>query len=257
MAFTKIKFSIEDGIARIVFADPDHHNTVDLAFTKEFAEAAIRCEAAPGLRAVLLAAEGRVFSVGGDLREFMQHRARIYAQIREMTRHFHAAILSLNRLPVPVVAAVNGMAAGGGFSLVCMSDLAIAKRSARFNFAYTRSGLTPDGGASFFLSRLVGPQRAFDILATNPTLSAEQAQGLGIIARVVDDEVFETEVEQVLQALAASPANSIGRLKLLLRQGLTSSLEQQFELEAQSIATIAASAPTLATLEAFLAKSQK
>src|SRR5690606_10504128 len=106
--------------------------------------------------------------------------------------------LALNRLAAPVVAAVNGMAAGGGFSLVCMSDLAIATRSARFNFAYTRSALTTDGGATWFLPRLVGLQRAFDILATNPTLDAEEAARLGIIARVVDDDRFETEVEALV-----------------------------------------------------------
>ncbi len=252
MNYRKLKFGIEDGVARIVFADPANHNAVDLAFVREFQAAALTCEATPGVRCVLIAAEGSAFSVGGDLREFMAQRDRIREHIREMTVYFHAGILALNRMAAPVVAAVNGIAAGGGFSLVCMSDLAIAKRSARFNFAYTRSALTTDGGATFFLTRLVGPQRAFDILATNPTLSAEEAARLGIIARVADDDRFEEEVEALVQQLANAPSIAVGRVKQLLRSALGNSLEQQCELEGRTIAELAATEATLATLEAFL-----
>ena len=195
--------------------------------------------------------------MGGDLREFVRERAQIQSHIREMTIDFHAAIAILNRLPVPLVAAVNGLAAGGGVSLVCMTDLAIASRSSKFNFAYTRSGLTPDGGATYFLPRLVGPQRAFDILATNPTLSAETAQRMGLIARVVDDALFDTEVEQLVTQLAAMPSDAVGRLKGLLRQSLRNSLAEQLELEGSAIAALAATPETLATLDAFLAKDKR
>jgi 2-(1,2-epoxy-1,2-dihydrophenyl)acetyl-CoA isomerase len=252
MSYEKIRFDLTDGVARIVLADPANRNAVDLRFTQEFADAARRCEAAPGLRAVLLAAEGEVFSVGGDLRDFLAHRADIRAHVREMTVNFHAGILTLNRLDAPVVCAVNGTAAGGGFSLVCMADLAIAKRSAKFNFAYTRSGLTPDGGATWFLPRMIGLQRAFDLLATNPTLSAGEALELGILARVVDDAQFDAEVEALVARLAAAPAGALGRLKRQLRASAANSLEQQFELEGAGIAAQAAEPATLAMLEAFL-----
>lgn len=252
MNYEKIRFGLTDGVARIVLADSANRNAVDLRFTQEFADAARRCEAAPGLRAVLLAAEGEVFSVGGDLRDFLAHRADIRAHVREMTVNFHAGILTLNRLDAPVVCAVNGTAAGGGFSLVCMADLAIAKRSAKFNFAYTRSGLTPDGGATWFLPRMIGLQRAFDLLATNPTLSAGEALELGILARVVDDGQFDAEVEALVARLAAAPAGALGRLKRQLRASAANSLEQQFELEGAGIAEQAAQPATLAMLEAFL-----
>lgn len=256
MHYEQLKFSVADGVARIVFANPANHNAVNRALTLELADAARRCEALPDLRAVLLTAEGKEFSVGGDLREFMAERDHIQTHVREMTLNFHAAILTLNRLAAPLVVAVNGIAAGGGFSLVCMADLVIAKRSAKFNFAYTRSGLTPDGGATFFLPRLVGAQRAFDLLATNPTLSAEAARDLGIVARVVDDAAFDGEVEKVLAQLAAAPAGAVGRLKQMLRAALTNSLEQQFELEGRSIAEQAGAPATLAMLEAFFQRSQ-
>lgn len=257
MSASKVKFIVADGIARITLANPASYNAIDREVTQALRAAAVQCEVTPGLRCVLLSAEGKQFSVGGDLREFVRERAQIQSHIREMTIDFHAAIAILNRLPVPLVAAVNGLAAGGGVSLVCMTDLAIASRSSKFNFAYTRSGLTPDGGATYFLPRLVGPQRAFDILATNPTLSAETAQRMGLIARVVDDASFDTEVEQLVTQLAAMPSDAVGRLKGLLRQSLRNSLAEQLELEGSAIAALAATPETLATLDAFLAKDKR
>ncbi len=257
MSNHKIKFTLADGIGRILIDDAANHNVVGAQFTQELARAAIACEAASGLRAVLLSASGDKFSVGGDLNEFLRERAHLQTHVREMAGWFHLAITVLNRLEAPVLCAVNGLAAGGGVSLVCMSDLAIAKRSARFNLAYTRSGLTPDGGATWFLPRLVGAQRAFDIIATNPTLTADEACAIGLIARVVDDADFEVEVERTLQQLASAPSGAVGRAKRLLRQSLDNTLEQQLELEAKSIADIVASESTLATLEAFFAARKR
>ncbi|MSR15170.1 MAG: enoyl-CoA hydratase/isomerase family protein [Gammaproteobacteria bacterium] len=257
MNYQKLKFSIDEGIARIVIVDPANHNAVDLAVTQELRAAATECEVASDLRCVLLTASGAEFSVGGNLREFLSERDHIQAHTRAMTIDFHAAILILNRLPVPVVCAVNGLAAGGGASLVCMSDLAIATRSAKFNFAYTRSGLTPDGGATYFLPRLVGAQRAFDILATNPTLTATEAQAMGLIARVVDDEAYPAAVEALLKQLAAMPSNSVGHLKRLLRQGMDNTLAEQLDCEGRGIAGMAASPTTMATMEAFFARAKR
>lgn len=252
-----IAFSVADGIARIIIDDAANHNVVGVQFTKELARAAIACEGNGDIRVVLLSANGKEFSVGGDLNEFLRERHNLREHVREMAAYFHLAIAALNRLPVPVVCAVNGMAAGGGMSMAMMCDLTIATRSAKFNLAYTRSGLTPDGGGTWFLPRLVGVQRAFDIMATNPTLSAEQACNLGIIARVVDDDKFKDEVEKVLRQLADAPSGSAAQAKRLLRASLGNSLEQQLELEAKNIAEIASSASTLATLEAFFAQRKK
>ncbi len=257
MADSRLRFSIDNGIARIVFCDVARHHAVDGQFTHELAQAARECEASPGLRAVLMTAEGQDFCVGGDLKEFIKERPRIQAHVREMTVNFHAAILTLNRLQAPVIAGVNGVAAGGGLSLVCMADLAVAARSARFNFAYTKSGLTPDGGATFFLPRLVGAQRAFDLMATNPTLSADEALALGLVARVVDDAALATTLEELVAKIAGVPANANGRLKGLLRASLSNSLEQQFELEGRAISAGAAHPETQAAIDAFFQRSQR
>jgi len=257
MSDQKIDFAIADGVARIVFDDAAGHNVIGGQFTQELARAAIACEGNPAVRLVLLSANGAEFSVGGDLNEFLRERDHLRGHVREMATWFHLAITILNRLEVPVVCAVNGTAAGGGVSLALMSDLAIAKRSARFNLAYTRSGLTPDGGATWFLPRLVGAQRAFDIMALNPTLSADEAVAIGLIARAVDDAEFEAEVEAVIRQLLAAPSGAIGRAKRLLRESFGNSLEAQLELESRSIATQLGSAETMAALEAFFAARQK
>ena len=257
MSEQKIDFVRQDGLARIVFDDAAAHNVIGSAFTRELAAAAMACEGDPDLRLVLITANGADFSVGGDLNEFLHERARLEAHVREMATWFHLAITILNRLAVPVVCAVNGTAAGGGVSLALMSDLAIAKRSARFNLAYTRSGLTPDGGATWFLPRLVGAQRAFDLMALNPTLSADEAAACGLIARAVDDAMFEDEVERVVAQLLAAPAGAVGRAKALLRQSLVNGLETQLELESRAIAAQLGRAETVAALEAFFAARRK
>lgn len=255
MTASPIHFTLTDGIARLTLANPANRNAVDGAFVRALRAAAVRCAVTPDLRCVLLQAEGEVFSVGGDLREFIRERPRIEAHVKDMTVDFHAAITLLHQLPVPVVVAWRGMAAGGGASLVCMSDMAIASRSARLNFAYTRMGLTPDGGATWFLPRLVGMQRAFDLLATNPTLDADTAAAMGLVARVVDDADFEAEVERVVTQLAAMPAAAIGTLKQLLRAGIGQSLPSQLDLEGTCIARQAAAPETTAALDAFMARS--
>lgn len=257
MNYEKIDFKIDGPVARIVFNDVINHNVVGAQFSQELARAAIECEAQEGLKVVVLTAAGTEFSVGGDLNEFLEQKHRLQAHIREMATYFHLAISVLNRLEATVLCGVNGIAAGGGVSLAIMADLTIAVRSAKFNLAYTRSGLTPDGGSTWFLPRLVGPQRAFDIMATNPSLSADEAHDLGLIARVVDDNELEQTLEDITASLLAAPANAVARGKRLLRKSLTNSLEQQLELESKSIARNAADAETLAALEAFFETRQR
>ncbi len=153
--------------------------------------------------------------------------------------------------------AVNGVAAGGGFSLVLNADIAIAKRSARLCPAYTRTGLTPDGGGTWFLPRLVGLQRAFHIFATNPQLTADEALQMGMLARVVDDDAFEGEVQKLVTQLLAMPDGALGSLKQLLRKSVGASLEEQLVNEGVAIGESAARPSTLAGLDQFVARRSK
>ena len=256
MAAGKVELEIAAHTAWITLNDPQHHNTVDMRFTEEFLEAARACEAATDLRVLVLRARGECFSFGGDIAEFVREKSRIQQHVRIMAANFHQAILLLHRLPAPLLVSVQGMAAGGGFSLVCAADLAVAAQSARFNFAYTRSGLTPDGGSTFFLTRAVGRQKAFELMALNPTLSAAEAADLGLLAKVVADDALDAETEKMVEQLCRLPSRSLAGLKRLLNDAHRSSLEEQFEREAQSIAEIAATSATMATLEAFLQRGR-
>lgn len=254
MPSARVAFEIAGGLARITLVNPPRHNAMDLQFCNELAEASTRCSAAPELKAVLLAAEGDAFCVGGDIVEFVANRERLQQHVLAMAAQFHVAITRLHRLAAPLIVAVNGTAAGGGFSMVCAADLAIARRSAKLNPAYTRSGLTPDGGGTWFLSRIVGPRKAFEIFATNPTLSADEACALGIVSRVVDDARFDGEVAELARQIEEAPAGVLCALKRLVRASLDASLEEQLSSEAASIAAQAALPATQELLGAFLSK---
>jgi len=256
MANAKVTLSISGPIATITLVDPGSRNAVDLRFVQELAQAAIVCAANDAVTVVLIRAEGDAFSVGGDIRHFIDNREHLRQHVLEMASTFHVALTRLRSGGAVVLIAVNGIAAGGGFSLVCNADIAVAKRSAKFVSAYTRSGLTPDGGGTFFLPRMVGLKKAFDIMATNPTLSADQALELGIISRVFADEEFDEEVAKLAQTLAESPPGALAGLKALLRSTSSASFEEQLDAEARSVAALASSPSTLARLAAFLQRSK-
>jgi 2-(1,2-epoxy-1,2-dihydrophenyl)acetyl-CoA isomerase len=183
MSGKRIDFSKANGIARICLTAPERRNAIDLDWCHAFSEAAIACASDDGLKCVLLSAEGDFFSVGGDIDGFLANRDHLRAHVLQMASLFHLGITRLHHGPAPVISAVNGMAAGGGLSLALIADMVLAKRSAKFVSAYTKSGLSPDGGLSYNLPRMVGTRRAFEIMALNPVLSAEAALDLGIVTR--------------------------------------------------------------------------
>lgn len=252
MTERRIEFTIADRVARIVLSNPARRNAIDGPCIRELAAAAAACEANPSLVAIVLSHQGDAFSVGGDLRDFMANRDRIGEHVGALADLFHAAVLSLRRAAAPVIAAVGGIAAGAGFSIVCGADLVVATTSSRFVSAYTKSGLTPDGGGTWFLPRIVGHRAAFDLMATNPLLSGEQAKALGIVTRLVADDALEAETDVLLAELAAQPDGAVAALKALFRRDEDAGLEAHLRAEAESIARMAASPATLARLEEFL-----
>jgi 2-(1,2-epoxy-1,2-dihydrophenyl)acetyl-CoA isomerase len=249
-----IDYRVEAGVARITLDDDANRNAVNQRFCEEFARVTRMAATDPAARVILLGARGRFFSVGGDLNEFVAEADRVRDHVHGMTDLFHTGIRHLHHAAAPVVVALNGMAAGGGLSMVLTGDMILARRSAKLNSGYTRSGLTPDGGATWLLPRLVGHLRAFEIMALNETLSAEAAQALGLVTRVVDDEAFEGEVERVVAALAAMAPGVLATLKRLMREGAGRSFESQLDVEGETIARRAETAETLAILRSFLKK---
>lgn len=254
MSAERVSLAIAGGIARLTFCNAARHNAVDLAFVQALAQAALDCQTDPSVRVILMRAEGAMFSVGGDIAEMVAERHRAERHVLEMASMFHLGIERLRAAPAPVIVALNGTAAGGGFSLVLGADMVVAARSARLVAAYTKSGLTPDGGATWLLPRLVGRQRAFELLATNRAIGAEEALALGLVARVVDDSALDAEAMELARALAALPGDALAMLKRQLGAGATASFAEQLSLEAGHIARSAASDAAQAALDTFLAK---
>src|SRR5580698_3578001 len=197
-ASTTVRLEIRDAIAFLTLSRPEAANTMNLQFGREFLSAALAIEAAR-VRAVVLTGQGKNFCFGGDLKGMVASSSDVGAYLSELTTNLHAGMALLARLDAPVIAAVNGTAAGAGLGLVLAADLAIAGRGAKFAPAYTGVGLTPDAGCTFLLPRAVGYKRAMELLLTNRVLGAEEALAWGLINEIVDDD----RVEETAAALAA------------------------------------------------------
>jgi len=254
MGYENLGFRLEDGLARVTLSRPDAANAVNLALSRELMEVALACDEDPAVRAVLLTGEGRFFCAGGDLGAFAAAGPGMPSLIKEMTTYLHAALSRLARMRAPVVVAVNGTAAGAGFSLACAGDLALAAASARFTMAYTRAGLAPDGSSSWYLPRLVGPRRALELMLTNRTLSAEEARDWGLVNEVVPDGELLARAEGVARCLADGPTEAYAHCKRLVLLSAGESLETQMEHEARAIADAARTADAREGVDAFLAK---
>jgi 2-(1,2-epoxy-1,2-dihydrophenyl)acetyl-CoA isomerase len=244
---------IRGEVAVLTLNRPENANTLDLDMGRDLLAAALRCSGDPAVRAVVLTGAGRNFCFGGDLRGMVSGSTPVEPYLRDLTSHLHAAISQFMRMDAPVVAAVNGTAAGAGVGLVAMADLAIAGEGSRISLAYTGVGLTPDGGTSFLLPRAVGAKRASELILTNRALSAAEALEWGLVNQVVADaEVFDAALK-LAGKLAAGPRAAFGKSKRLLGASL-GALEQQMALESEAIATQAASAEGGEGIAAFLEK---
>jgi 2-(1,2-epoxy-1,2-dihydrophenyl)acetyl-CoA isomerase len=254
MSYNTIVFEKERGVGLIRLNRPDDGNAIIPEMARELLDAAIRCDEDQEIRSVVLTGNGNMFCVGGDLKAFSSLAKGISRYIIEITHAFHAAISRFNWMDAPVVGAINGTAAGGGFSLALTTDIAIAAESAKFTMAYTKAGLVPDGSSSYFLARIVGLRRAKEMALLNPILSAEKAMEWGLVNRVVaDDRVLSTALE-IAHQLAKGPTRSLGETKRLILTGTTESLESQMERESRIIAAMADSADGREGIAAFVAK---
>jgi 2-(1,2-epoxy-1,2-dihydrophenyl)acetyl-CoA isomerase len=254
MPYKNLKFEIRDNVAHLTLARPEAANAIDLAMAQELSDAAIRCDESPEVRAVLITAEGRMFSAGGDIRAFAEDIDGLPTLIKKLTVPLHAAISRLTRMRAPVVTAVAGPAAGAGFSLALSGDIVLAAESAKFTMAYTAVGLSPDGSSSWFLPRLIGQRRTAELMLTNRTLTAAEAADWGLITRAVADEELIAEAERVATTLAKGPTLAHSQIKTLLAGSMNQSLETQMELEARGIAAMTATEDGREGIAAFIAK---
>lgn len=247
----------KEGIAFIRMNRPDELNALNLPMAKELCQAAAYCTVEKGVRAVVLTGTGKAFCAGGDVKNMageLKGSGRPDLFLRELALHLHAFVAELIRMPKPVVAAVNGTAAGAGFSMTLACDMSIASEAARFVMAYTNIGLVPDGGATHFLSRLVGAKKALEIAYLNEPFGAQDALRMGIVNRVLPPSDFEKGVWDIARKLAQGPTETLGRAKALIRQGMLESPESQMENERQGIAFSSLQAEFREGVTAFVEK---
>jgi 2-(1,2-epoxy-1,2-dihydrophenyl)acetyl-CoA isomerase len=242
----------DDGVVEVRLDDPARSNALDLRTAEALRDATAEVAADPG-GAVLLRSAGGSFCVGGDLRAFAGLGTETGTYVHAVATAAHAAIEVLHDLPVPVVTAVRGAAAGGGIGLALVGDIVLAARSARFRLAYTAIGLTPDCGASWFLPRLVGPRRAADLILTNRVLTGDDAEMWGLVSRCVDDEELDETAHRTAAGLAAGATDALRAAKGLLRAGDGDDLRRHLAEEARSIAALADGRDAQDRMASFLA----
>src|SRR3954462_3018747 len=209
-------YEVKDHVARITLNRPDAANALDMEMARDLMHVSISASEDPTVRAVILTGAGKMFSGGGDLKSFAAQGDALPGHLKEVALYLHAAISRFVRMDAPVIAAVNGTAGGGGMSLCLFADVVLAAESAKFTLAYTRAGLSPDGGSTYFLPRLIGLRRALELALTNRVLTAKEAQDWGIVTRVVADAELQGEAQALASQLASGATRAIGAAKRLL-----------------------------------------
>ena len=252
-----VTFEQKDGVGWIRMNRPKELNAFNIAMGKDLCAAANHCGAEKSIRAVVLTGTGRAFCAGGDVQEMNRHlqeegRADLF--LRELTVLLHSFVAEIVRMRKPVIAAVNGTAAGAGMSMSLACDLGLAVEGCRFVLAYTNVGLVPDGGSSYLLTRLVGYRKAMEIAYLNEPIDSGEALRLGLVNKVFPAETFEEEVSKLAARLVRGPTETYGRARNLMRLGLIESLESQMENERQGIVTSALSEEFREGVTAFVGK---
>lgn len=242
------------GVATIRMDRPDRLNAYNEEMGIALLSAVSTAAADPSVRCLVLTGTGKAFSAGGDVELFAAFQDEGPGRFMELAIGLHALIATLRRAPKPVVAAVNGVAAGAGFSMALACDVAVAASSARFTLGYQNIGLSPDGGMTFFLARALGTQRAMEMTLFSKVLSAKEAAAWGLVHEVFPDAEFAAQTAALASLLAAGPTLAYAKAKELYNRALSQPLEAQLEEERQNISRCAGSHDFREGIRAFLEK---
>ncbi|MBQ0923488.1 enoyl-CoA hydratase/isomerase family protein [Saccharopolyspora endophytica] len=256
MNYQTIDLLVDDGLAELVLNDAEPGNPMGAVFCREFGQVANELAKRGDVRAVLLRAEGRFFSVGGDVNLFSRDLDAAPAAVRDGTFGLHMGLTRLLRMDAPIVACAHASAAGGAVSLLSHCDVVYAARSARFTAAYAQLGFTCDLGATAGFASRMGIARARRFLLLSESLDADEALGAGLVDHVVADHVVAEQARATAVALAAGPTRAFGEVRRLVARSLATPLETQLEDEAQSLARAAATADAREGISAFAARRQ-
>jgi enoyl-CoA hydratase/carnithine racemase len=253
---TTIRLEVDGEIGTLTLDRPEVLNAMSPELIGELVTAAAWLADRAPLRALIVSGAGRAFSAGGDINWFKrgleEGGADLPAEVRRGADVLHQAIIDFRRIPYPVIAAVNGVAAGAGFSLALMCDTRIASTEAAFVCAYGRIGASPDGGMTYFLPRVLGPARATELLLNDPLLSAEQARELGIVAEVVPAGELMGRAREKAEKLARKAPHYVRTSKRLVGASLENTLADHLQLERHGIADSMATEDLREGVTAFL-----
>ena len=243
-----------ESILQISLNRPEQYNALNLELIDLLAETLSQAATDDAIRGILITGRGKAFCSGGDLKSISQQPEDVRAVFHRLAPRFHLSITEIRRMEKPVVAAINGIAAGGGFSLALACDFRVMGQSALLRQAYTSSGLSMDGGGSFALPRLVGLARAMEIMAFDQPIPATQALAWGLVTKVVPDEDVLSEARAMLERILQGALHSFAWSKKLMTSSLNNTLETQLELERQGISDCAAHPDGQEGIRAFIEK---
>jgi len=249
-----IEVTLDRQIAQVVLNRPASYNAFDYDMISQLGEHLMALAGDKNVRAVVISGCGKAFCAGGDLKWALENSTRPAAAFHQLAGRFHLAILEIRRMPKPVLAAINGVAAGGGFSLALSCDFRIMEKSAILRQAYTSSGLCLDGGGSFTLPRLVGYARALEIAAFDEPIGSDQALAWGLVTKVVEDGQALNKAADMARLLAQKSLNSFDRCKKLITDSFNTSFETQIEKEREALEACADHPDGLEGLTAFSEK---
>jgi 2-(1,2-epoxy-1,2-dihydrophenyl)acetyl-CoA isomerase len=243
-------------IATLTFNRPEVYNAMSDELIHAFRDATVALQQATDVRALIVRGAGKAFLAGGDVASFHARKddPTLAATVIPLGGALHEGIIAMRNMPFPVIASIQGACAGAGVSVALACDFAIASERAAFNTAYAEIGLSPDGGATFFLARMVGIRRATELLMLTDTIDAEAACGLGLVNRVVAHGALDAEVTALATRLANGATLAFAKVKTLLNQSLDSPLKPQLEAEIAYFAQSATTADFKEGVTAFVEK---
>ena len=254
MTYETLTYEVRGNVGLVTFNRPDAANAMSPECAREFNLLSLEIEGDDNVRAVVITGAGKMFCAGGDLGAFHAAGDQARSLLLQMTGDLHLGLSRLARNPAPVIAAVNGTAAGAGFSLVMACDLAVSAESAVYTMAYTNAGLSPDGSSTYYMPRKIGDRRSRELMLTNRVLKADEALEWGIVNQVVADAEVVDAAMALAAKIAGGPTAAYGAVKTLLDQSFDNSLETQMEYEARSIAHLITTDDGKEGLDAFLNK---
>ncbi len=253
-AAERVTLEVDGRVARLRLARPDGRNGIDPAMVAGLGAAVAAVEEHAGVRCLLVCAGGPHFSVGGDLHHLAGIAERIPEELDAMVAAYHVILSRLAGLPVPVVCAVQGAAAGGALGLLWCADVVIASADLRLASGFVKLGLSGDGGSTWHLPRLVGMRRAMELTLDGLVLSAEEALEWGLVGRVVPVDALESEAEATACRYAAGPTVAYGHIRRLLRTSWSATFEEQLAAERVAIVDCGGTGDAREGIEAFTAR---